>query len=98
MSRASNKTSPIAFMVSEWKGTQHRGKLGENILYATIGEECFKITSDISCIQVASLQCNQEEADTRLLLHTAHVAKDGFSGSGYLFGRYRCFYNLISFS
>jgi len=77
LSRASNKTSVIAFMVSEWKGTQHRGKLGEKTLYATTGEECFKITSD-GCIQVASLQCNQEEADTRLLLHAAHAAKDGF--------------------
>jgi len=38
-------------MVNEWKGTQHRGKLGEKTLYATTGEECFKITSD-RCIQV----------------------------------------------
>jgi len=46
-------------------------------LYATTGKECFKITSD-ECKQVPSLQCNQEEADTRLLLHAAHAAKDGF--------------------
>jgi len=63
-------------MVSEWNGSQYRGKLGEKILYAINGE-CFKIASD-GCIQLPSLQCNQEKVDIRLLLHAAHAAKDGF--------------------
>ena len=29
-------------------------------------------------MQVPCLQCNQEEADGCLLLHTAHAAKDGY--------------------
>ena len=64
-------------MASEWKGTQHSRKRVNKVLYATIGEECFKITSE-ECIQVPCQQCNQEEAGTRLLLHSAYAAKDGF--------------------
>ena len=62
LSRTTNKTSLIAFLVSEWKSTQHREQLGDKVLYATVSEVCFKITSE-ECMQVPYLQCNQEEAD-----------------------------------
>jgi len=80
LSRTTNKTSLIAFIVSEWKSRQHRENLGEKILHVTIGEVCLKITSE-ECVQVPCLQCNQEEADGRLLLHAAHAAKDGFQAA-----------------
>ena len=40
-------------------------------------KDCFIITSE-ECVQVLFLRCNQEEADTHLLLHSAHATKDGF--------------------
>ena len=77
MSRTTNKTSLIAFLVSEWRSTQHREQLGEKVLYATVSEVCLKITSE-ECVQVPCLQCNQEKADGYLLLHATHTAKDGY--------------------
>ena len=75
LSRTTNKTSLIASLVSEWKSTQHRGQ-HENVLYASIREVCFKITSE-ECVQVPCLQRNEEEADGCLLLHATHAANDG---------------------
>jgi len=74
---SSTKTSLciITSMVSECKDTQHSRKHGDKVLYAIVGEECFKITSE-EYVQVPYLQYTQEEADTRLLLHSAHVAID----------------------
>ena len=77
LSRTTNKTSLIAFLISEWRSTQQREQQGEKVLYASIREVCFKITSE-ECVQVPCLQCNQEEADGRLLLHATHAANDGY--------------------
>ena len=77
MCRIKNKSNLIAFIVNEWGKEQCRAKLHEKILYATAGEKCYKITSHGST-EVSALQCFQEEADGRLLLHARHAADEGY--------------------
>ena len=77
LSRIKNKSNLIAFIVNEWGKEQCRAKLHEKILYATAGEKCYKITSHGST-EVSALQCFQEEADGRLLLHASHAADEGY--------------------
>ena len=55
-----------------------RQKLNDKELYATTETLCFKITSQAS-EEVPALQCKQEEADGRLLLHASHTGKEGYS-------------------
>ena len=45
LSRISNKSTLIAFIVSEWRKPHCRDKMHEKVLYATAGEKCYKITS-----------------------------------------------------
>lgn len=75
-----NKSSLIKFLVEEWKKPEHRGRLGDKILYATCEDHCFKITKD-NWEAIAELKSTHEEADTRVLLHAAHVAKDGYKAA-----------------
>ena len=77
LSRISNKTNLIAFIVSEWRKVQCRDMLWEKVLYATVDDKCYKITSQGS-MEEQALQCHQEEADGRLLLHVSHAARQGY--------------------
>ena len=76
LSNINNKTSLIAFLVKEWKKTEHRGKLGDRELFVTDLENCYCITEGTTH-EVPDLMSSQEEADTRLLLHANHAAKSG---------------------
>ena len=77
LSRISNKTNLIAFIVSEWRKAQCRDMLWEKVLYATVDDKCYKIISQGS-MEEQALQCHQEEADGRLLLHASHAARQGY--------------------
>ena len=77
LSRIKNKSNLITFIVNEWRKEQYREKLQEKILYATVDEKCYRITSQGS-MEVSALQCFQEEADGRLLLHAKHAANEGY--------------------
>ena len=77
LTRISNKTCLISFIVHEWQTDKSRDKLEGKTLYATVGDKCHKITSEGHEV-VPELQCQQEEADGRLLFHAAHAAKEGF--------------------
>ena len=46
-------------------------------MYVTCEKECWKITSE-STEEVRELSSSQEEADTRLLLHASHAAREGY--------------------
>ena len=74
-----NKTSLIKFLSEEWKTKEYSERLqGEGkVLYVTSEKECWKITSERND-QVPELSSSQEEADTRLLLHASHAAKEGY--------------------
>lgn len=71
LSRIVNKTSLITFLVSEWRKAPYREKLQGKVLYVTVDDKCYRITSLTSqgSVEVPTLQCNQEEADEQLLLH-----------------------------
>ncbi len=77
LTRVTNKTSLIAFIVSEWRKTEHREKLKDKVLYVTVNDKCYRITSQGS-EEVSALHCHQEEADGRLLFHAAHAAREGY--------------------
>ena len=77
MSRITNTSNLIAFIVSEWKKAQCREKLQDKVLFATVGEKCYRITSQGS-VEFPALQCYQEEADGRLILHASHAAVEGY--------------------
>ena len=55
----------------------YREKLQDKILYTTVDDKCYKITSRGS-EEVPELQCQQEEADGRLLFHAVHAARQGY--------------------
>ena len=75
--KVASKTSITAFMVNEWRKAAYRERLGDKILYVTVSETCYRNTSEDNN-ECPSLQCSQEEADGRLLLHAAHAAKEGY--------------------
>ena len=77
LSRIANKTSLITFIVSECRKAQYRKKLHGRVLYATVDDKCYRITSHGS-VEVPALQCHQEEADGRLLFHAIHAAREGY--------------------
>ena len=77
LSRITNKTSLITFIVSEWRKAQYRERLHGKVLYATVDDKCYRITSHGS-VEVPALQCHQEEADGRLLFHATHAAREGY--------------------
>ena len=52
-------------------------RLKGKTLFVTAESECWKITEKGS-ENVAELTSNQEEADTRLLLHAKHAAQEGY--------------------
>ena len=78
LSCSANKTSLIRFLVAEWKTAKLRDKLNDKQLYVASEEACLHITKD-HWSEVAGLHSNQEEADTRIILHAAHAADEGYS-------------------
>ena len=77
LSRIANKTSLITFIVNECRKAQYRAKLHGRVLYATVDDKCYRITSHGS-VEVPALQCHQEEADGRLLFHAIYAAREGY--------------------
>jgi len=55
-----------------------RHKLNDKQLYIASEESYLHITK-VHWAEVEGLQSNQEEADTRIILHAAHAAKEGYS-------------------
>ena len=77
LSSSANKANLIRFLVAEWKTPKLSEKLNDKQLYVASEETCLHITND-QWAEVAELQSNQEEADTRILLHAAHAAEEGY--------------------
>ncbi|KAJ8405151.1 hypothetical protein AAFF_G00321420 [Aldrovandia affinis] len=78
ISSSANKANLIRFLVAEWKTPKLRDKVNEKQLYVASEESCLHITKD-QWAEVAGLQSNQEEADTRMILYAAHAAEEGYS-------------------
>ena len=63
--------------MSEWRKAQYREKLHGKVVYATVDDKCYRITSHGS-VEVPALQCHQEEADGCLLFHATYAAREGY--------------------
>ena len=70
-----NKTSLVRFVVEHWKKTPSRERLKDKELHVTSGNRCYKITAE-RVEEEEELRSEQEEADTRLLLHVQHAATE----------------------
>ena len=68
-----NKNSLIKFLNDYWSKPSSRHKLADKELYIACGARCYKVTAN-SAQEVVELSSEQEEADTRLLLHAKHAA------------------------
>jgi len=79
LSEVKNKTSLIMFLLEEWKTKEYTDRLQreDKVVYVTSEKECWKISPE-SADEVTELFSSQEEADTRLILHTAHAAQEGY--------------------
>ena len=76
LTRVSNKTSLITFIVNKWRKEACRQKLEEKLLYANAGDTCYRITAEGS-EEVPTLTSQQEKG--RLLLPASHSANEGFN-------------------
>jgi len=63
----------VEFFVSQWKNAENRRKIGQKPFYVTSRSDVYKI-DDTVVERVLELQSNQEEADTRMLLHAKHAS------------------------
>lgn len=77
-----NKTQLASFLVNEWQRSEYVPRFaGLGILYVTHGSECHMLVPGDKCInsvRVEELCTEQEEADTRVLLHASHMASQGY--------------------
>ena len=73
-----NKTALIRFFISYWSHQDFNinAKTSKQI-YVTQDDKCFCLHSQGST-EVFELLADEEEADTRLLLHVRHAAENGF--------------------
>lgn len=79
-----NKTELVQFFAEEWCSTRYCKQLCDRKLYLACGCLCYCFTSDgtsVDRMEIASLQSDHEEADTRLLLHASHAASEMADGS-----------------
>ena len=72
LSVTANKPEIVKFLVSQWKTEAFRGRLGNRIMYVTTEDQCWRLDA-ATCDPVPELECNHEEADTRMVLHAQHA-------------------------
>ncbi|CAG9821970.1 unnamed protein product [Phaedon cochleariae] len=68
-----SKNKMIKFFVDSWKEDKFRSIIGNQEIFVTVGEMCFRITS-FESKTVPELFCTQEEADSRMMLHARNAA------------------------
>ena len=77
LSNPQNKKQLIGFISEEWKKEKCRRRLNWITLLVTSEETCTEICED-GVRPREDLKLTQEEADTRLLLHALHAARNGY--------------------
>ena len=77
LSNPQNKKQLIGFINEEWKKEKFRQRLNWITLLVTSEETCTEICED-GVRPREDLKSTQEEADTRLLLHALHAARNGY--------------------
>ena len=78
LSEAQNKTMLIEFITEEWKSNESKSMIGQNTLFVTCGQKCWRI-GQMGASLVKDLKSSQEEADTRILLHAKHASDQGYT-------------------
>ena len=76
-----NKANLVHFLQTEWSKQTYATMLSSASVYVCNGNECFKLSAEnlnVKCCNVQELTCNHKEADTRMLFHASHAAKQGF--------------------
>ncbi|XP_070581399.1 uncharacterized protein [Ptychodera flava] len=74
-----NKESLLLFLFESWKEYESECLQGIT-MYVTKGELCYRLRSAngvMDVTEIPELQCDHEEADTRLLLHAQHASRVG---------------------
>ena len=61
--------------MEHWQKTTSRKRLEDKELHVTCGNQCYKITAERT-EEEEELRSEQEEADTRLLLHAQHAVNE----------------------
>ena len=82
LSLGENKTQLAHFLFKEWSSKKYARKLRFRKFVVSHGEECHLLSvqeNQIISEPVEDLFSNQEEADTRLLLHAKNAADEGHS-------------------
>ena len=81
LSDGTNKANIAYFLVQEWQKPEYFVRFAYfGSLFVTHGMECPKLITGengIDCNRVDELCAQQEEADTRILLHASHAASNG---------------------
>ena len=72
---SASKNAIIKFLCQAWRNDPYPEKLGSKLIFITCGKQCFKVTKDGSEV-VDDLATFQEEANTRMLLHTKYVSSN----------------------
>lgn len=82
LSSGDNKTSLTKFLLDQWSDPSYADRIGRHVLYFAAEDKCMKIfviDGQVKSQQVEELECTQEEADTRIILHAKHAADNGES-------------------
>ena len=73
-----NKTQLLELLLQIWQTPQYAPLLKNKLFFVASGNNYFRLSSAdgvvVTCLTVPELRSNQEEADTRLLLHAHHAA------------------------
>ncbi|XP_065193404.1 uncharacterized protein LOC135825157 [Sycon ciliatum] len=89
LSNGTNKTNLVQFLATDWKTSEHFVSLlgTEKQVIITVGTTCIQLAAPsltATCLratEIPELSCTHEEADTRLLLHSAHATSHGFQSA-----------------
>ena len=76
LSNPQNKKQLVRVVTEEWQKEGFRQRLTGQHLFTTTEESCVEISAD-NFRPGEDLRSTQEEADTRLLLHASHAARNG---------------------
>ncbi|KAK3751112.1 hypothetical protein QZH41_016239, partial [Actinostola sp. cb2023] len=79
LSNPQNKKQLVVFITDEWQKERFRQRLVRKTLYITAEENCVEILPTGVVTLREDLKSSQEEADTRLLFHASHAARNGYS-------------------
>ena len=74
-----NKHQLLEFLLTEWQSERYASKLHGRTVFFVRDKDCFCLTSvdglTVAATQTLELVSNQEEADTRIILHCLHAAQ-----------------------